>query len=135
MDEKERDDLTNHAKYVIGLMGMENVHIGCQGEKTFNERSRHDEPAPNEYDDISKSQAMQEWVFNHLPLTQNQKKDLLQDITLENSIQNLKERSKTRCDKVKSNRRKTIRKEHLDVYKFKDHHHVSQSTDPAVLSL
>lgn len=57
-------------------------------------RSKFDDPCPDSGAlDISDSHAVNEWVFNHLPLSQNQKKEFLAFLELQKTKQDKKEKA------------------------------------------
>jgi hypothetical protein len=55
--------------------------------------------------DIKDDWAVNKWVFNHLPLDDNQKKDLLAKLTLDQQLEKRKAASTALTDKVKLKRR------------------------------
>lgn len=68
--------------------------------------SDHELPIPPQtVEDISKDPKINEWVFNHLPMKEDQKKDLLADLTKE---QLLKERDAKRKEELETQRTEKI---------------------------
>lgn len=66
------------------------------------ERSIFDRPCPDSGSlDLSKCDEVQEWVFNHLPLSHEQKKEFLQVLIRDNKIQEKKKKQKKNLEKMK----------------------------------
>lgn len=73
--------------------------------------SRHDEPCPvSSMEDISHDQPVNEWVFNHLPLSEDQKEQLLLDLAQDQKDGRLKEAGK-RADTRKTKTFEQVKKE------------------------
>ncbi len=73
--------------------------------------SRHDEPCPmSSMEDIAHDQPTNEWVFNHLPLSEEQKEQLLLDLAKDQKVDRLEE-AKKRADSRKTKTYEQVKKE------------------------
>lgn len=84
--------------------------------------SRHDEPCPvSSMEDISHDQPVNEWVFNHLPLSEDQKEQLLLDLARDQKDDRLKE-AKKRADTRKTKTFEQVKKERAQKKKDESSH-------------
>lgn len=90
--------------------------------------SKHEMPIPAQTNpDISKDHAINEWVLNHLPLVQDQKKELMTGLIEDQGLQSqalkfeAKEKREKKRELEKEGQKERLKKERLEIPKLKRH--------------